>query len=623
MLIFIIATKLYSSNIESKVDSINNKAWEISINHPTKAIEMSSYALRISDSISYLRGISNSSNFLGIFYANNNQLQIAEKYFFKAIKIRRKIGYTAGVAYVYDNLCGIKREEGDYKNAIKYGFKALKILDSLGKSAEEPTLFLNLALAHRFNEDYNDAKKYFNQGLQIAHRLKDTANIALINYNWADFYHEINQLKEATFHFNKALVLFKLLGQKPWESSAYNALATILTDKNDFGNAETLFIKSLKINSELKDSLKLFYNYFGLSQLFSKQFKFTQSLEFNQKAKSIISDKGGLDIYEMLNRQFAYIYQELNDYEKSLNHLKEAEFFKDSIFNINKFQNIAHLQKENAEREKAEAEAAKAEEEIKNQQLTQTLLLISLITLGLLFGLYIINQRRIQKSRELADVKEQQERIIDRRIIASSQEIRKELARNLHNHVSTPLTHIKRFIEPLYKQLSFDPEWQSNLLQALQIADKAHVVSRDISYQLKPEKIDWVDRIKISMVALEKNKTLKTNLSVKGLEENTFTRIQGEKISSIIGNLLSNVDTHSKATSVKVNIEQETNQLKIQVEDNGIGFQPEKDKGIGLESIFAGVEELNGAIKINSEKDKGTTVNILIPNHQQLAHAGG
>ena len=112
---------------------------------------------------------------------------------------------------------------------------------------------------------------------------------------------------------------------------------------------------------------------------------------------------------------------------------------------------------------------------------------------------------------------------------------------------------------------------------------------------------------------MEKNKTLQTNLEVKELVETAFTRIEGEKISSIISNLLSNVDQHSKATKVKVTITQTEANLNIEVVDNGIGFRPEKDKGIGLDSIHAGVNELNGEIQIDSKEKEGTTTKISIP----------
>jgi len=609
----LILFRVDGTELTIRIDSLNNEAWELYTENPQEAIKLSKKTLQLADSIKYLEGLSTSNNDLGIFHYENGLYLQAEKYFLKAIEFRRKMGYEAGVAYVYANLCALRAQIGDYPTSMNYGFKALTISNKLGLPKDDPYIYMNLGLAHYDNGDIQDVHKYYEKGLEIAHEQHDSICIASIYYNWGILYKKLNELDISENFYKKALSLNILAEDKRSEGDAYAGLANIAIERQEYNKAVDLFQRSIKINNELEDSLRLYNNYLEQSELFVRKNKLRKALEKVRKAEIYLKDIKGFDFHEKLNRQYSKIYKGLKEYENSFLYLQKAESFKDSIFSTAKTRSIALAQKENAEREKAEAEKAQAEEEIKNQKLTQSLLLFGLLSMGLCFGLYIQNQRRIQKTRELADVKDQQERIIDRRIIGATQEIRKELAHNLHNHVATPLTHIKRFIEPIYQQLSFDPEWQANLMQALQIADKAHGVSRDISYQLKPEKIDWIDRIKISMVALERNKTMKTKLEVKGLSETAFTRIEGEKISSIITNLLSNVDKHSKATKVKVNITQTDANLNIEVVDNGIGFRPAQDKGIGLESIDAGVTELNGAIQIASIEKEGTTIKISVP----------
>ncbi len=604
----------YGSELSVRVDSLNMRAYEIyTDDNPLRAIEIATDALKLADSIQYIKGLSTSNNYLGIFHYGIASYSQAEVYFMESIDLRKKLGNEEGIAHVYANLCVIREELGDYPASINYGFKALNIFDRLGKADSNSKIHMNLGLAHYSNGDTKDAHKYYRKGLEIAKEKADSAQMALIYYNWANLYKKNNEIDTAEKLYKKALTLNRISHDKRAEGDAYAGLANAAIEKKEYRKALELFEKSIIINEELKDSFGLYYNYLERSELFLRKNEYKKALEDIKKAEIHLDDTEGFEFYEKLNRQYATIYNGLKDYKNSIFYLQKAEDYKDLTFNIAKSRTIARLQKENAEREKAEAETAKAEEELKNQKLTQSLLIFGLLSIGLLFGLYVMNQRRIQKSRELSDYKDQQERIIDRRIINATQEIRKELAHNLHNHVATPLTHIKRFIEPIYQQLSFDPEWQANLMQALQIADKAHGVSRDISYQLKPEKIDWIDRIKISMVALERNKTMRTKLEVKGLSETAFTRIEGEKISSIISNLLSNVDKHSKATKVNVTITQTATNLDIEVVDNGIGFRPAQDKGIGLDSIDAGVKELKGVIHLDSKEKEGTTVKISLP----------
>jgi signal transduction histidine kinase len=54
--------------------------------------------------------------------------------------------------------------------------------------------------------------------------------------------------------------------------------------------------------------------------------------------------------------------------------------------------------------------------------------------------------------------------------------------------------------------------------------------------------------------------------------------------------------------------------ISLIVEDNGIGFNPEKTilSGIGIISVKSRVEALSGKMQIDSTKQKGTSITIEI-----------
>ena len=84
----------------------------------------------------------------------------------------------------------------------------------------------------------------------------------------------------------------------------------------------------------------------------------------------------------------------------------------------------------------------------------------------------------------------------------------------------------------------------------------------------------------------------------------------------IIQETLNNILKHSQATLVKLNLQYSNDQLEIQVEDNGKGFDfQEITKGDGLSNIQKRASDLNGTAVINSIKNQGTIVNIKIPIH--------
>ena len=84
--------------------------------------------------------------------------------------------------------------------------------------------------------------------------------------------------------------------------------------------------------------------------------------------------------------------------------------------------------------------------------------------------------------------------------------------------------------------------------------------------------------------------------------------------------LLLNIAKHAKATSVKIYIQRACNDLRIIVEDDGIGFENKlidhkqhKIKGFGLFSIHERLEYHGGSMIIKSEESQGTKITLLMP----------
>ena len=591
---------------EAIVDRLNAEAWELSSNNPKEAIKICEQALLIADSISYLKGQSDCHNRLGIFYTDISHFVEAEEHFLKAIPIRQKMKYFAGVGYVYDNLCRLRNEEGDYLEAIKYGFKGLNILEDLGLASNEPTLYLNLAIAHDRNKNDNDAIKYYTNGLEIANSLNDTFNMATIHFNWGKLYNKLKEFKKAEEQYNKALPLYLAIDYKIGIAAIKDEQGMIMHQQRDYEYALAKFEESKQINMAISDSVRLFHNYLNISNVHFENDDNKTALTYCDKAKNSLGNLIRLDVREMLFRTYSNIYAKIGNQNDHIIYYKKAEAIEDSIYNIAKNRNIAKLQKEQLEKENAQIE-------IENQKLNTSLVIASCFVLLSIFALYFLNQRRKNKEKKFIIYKEQQERSIDQGILNATRSVRKELSTNLHNHVSTPLTHIKRYLEPIYQKLSFYPDFQAEIFEAMTLVDKTHFTSRDIAYKLKPEELDWLDRIKVSVSALKIKKGVETYADIAGLNADTFSSSKGEKISSIICNLLSNADKHSKATIVNINIIQAGKQLNIEIEDNGVGFAPQKTNGIGLNSVQSDVKSLHGSINIKSQINKGTSVFIQIP----------
>ena len=84
--------------------------------------------------------------------------------------------------------------------------------------------------------------------------------------------------------------------------------------------------------------------------------------------------------------------------------------------------------------------------------------------------------------------------------------------------------------------------------------------------------------------------------------------------------LLVNVVKHARANRVSVRMEDRSSNIRIIVEDDGIGFEPHavthagsKIGGFGLFSIEELMADLGGSLKIVSEPGKGCTAILSAP----------
>ncbi|MBY0435952.1 MAG: hypothetical protein K2U26_17815 [Cyclobacteriaceae bacterium] len=82
----------------------------------------------------------------------------------------------------------------------------------------------------------------------------------------------------------------------------------------------------------------------------------------------------------------------------------------------------------------------------------------------------------------------------------------------------------------------------------------------------------------------------------------------------ILQEALHNIVKHAEATQVDIQSFGHENEINITVEDNGKGFDPEKQiRGLGLNQMKIRAESLGGRIEINSHPHRGTLILLQVP----------
>src|SRR6185369_17984448 len=87
----------------------------------------------------------------------------------------------------------------------------------------------------------------------------------------------------------------------------------------------------------------------------------------------------------------------------------------------------------------------------------------------------------------------------------------------------------------------------------------------------------------------------------------------------IVQESLTNIGKHAKATTVMVHLDTDDNQLRVEVEDDGQGFEAARAREylragrVGLASMRERVELASGTFAVRSTPGRGTAVMASIP----------
>jgi signal transduction histidine kinase len=230
---------------------------------------------------------------------------------------------------------------------------------------------------------------------------------------------------------------------------------------------------------------------------------------------------------------------------------------------------------------------------------------------------------RFPAGEALAQHVEERTRAMEARLVAAAQnqavlEERQRLARDLHDSVTQALYGITLHAQAGRRLLAVgDVSSVNESLRALQeTAQEALDEMRLLIFELRPpilEQVGLVAALQGRLNAVEGRANLQTTLIADGdvqlppLVEQALYRIALEA--------LNNVLKHARARHVTVSIMQEQQIVLLEINDDGVGFDPSavgEQGGLGLRGIAERVAQLHGSFKLHSAPGGGTRLGVEI-----------
>jgi signal transduction histidine kinase len=189
---------------------------------------------------------------------------------------------------------------------------------------------------------------------------------------------------------------------------------------------------------------------------------------------------------------------------------------------------------------------------------------------------------------------------------------RTRIARDIHDSLGHTLTNLDIQLEVAQKLR------QRDLDKAFQAVDMAKMLAsqciEDISHALKTmRQSDFnLDRaLEKLLEQMRQNQSLRVHWEVDLPKLSLQTSHQ---IYCIVKEGLINIQKHARASRVFFQGRSTPKEIILELEDDGIGFNPDLlDSGFGLKGMTERVKLLNGDLRINSTRDRGTRIQVIIP----------
>ena len=250
------------------------------------------------------------------------------------------------------------------------------------------------------------------------------------------------------------------------------------------------------------------------------------------------------------------------------------------------------------------------------------LVLILTVSVGILlagFSTYRILQLEREAGQRLKEVVQARREAQDlsARLVDAQEHERRNISRELHDEVGQSLSALLLGIGNVSKTRSVagDAGLQEQMHSLRRLAEKSVTVIRNISLLLRPSMLDDLGLIPaLQWQAREFSRTTEMRVSVasEGISDH-LPEEHKTCIYRVVQEALHNCQRHAEAKNVRIQVQQMPDALMLAIQDDGRGFKPERDRGLGLLGIEERVHRLNGTLVIDSEEGKGTLLSIALP----------
>lgn len=570
---------------------IKSNAPRKAVEHLNQALTLKGAGIRDDDRVAIHSCMGDAYNALGIYHN-------ATEYYLNALRLSESMGNDRQSADIYNSIGTVYMRTGDFPDALEYFERALNIYNATRDTVGSVMAMMNTGVIYQKQDKFPEALDIYFRLLPKTREIKSVEREAIVTGNIGSTLASQGKLEEGLKYLNEALALKEAAGEHKRTLHTLNDIANVKIQLRDARGAKEAAEKVVRVAPQYEGWDQLRYGYLNLSKS----------------------------------------YKLLSDYRNAHYFLEKYNALNDSLFGIEKAEQINELQIQyDTEKKDMAIRSLEQEKQIARAQ-RNNYILGGTVLLLLLVALYVNQRMKARRNLQLLE----KEREVDR--------LKSDFFANISHEFRTPLSLILGPIDTMLGkteddrmrfQLELMKKSASRLLRLInQILDLSKLqFAKPKLRAARTNAVELIRGVTATFQSMADSRGITLELETD--EEDVALYCDQEQIETVCINLLSNAfkftDTAGRIgiriLRVDKNSDYAEGALEFQVSDNGIGIPQEHVRhifdrfyragsssekqyggtGIGLALTKELVELHHGTIDVDSELDKGTTVTVRLP----------
>lgn len=530
--------------------------------------------------------------------------------------------------------------KSDFEKAIDFYLQTLDEAHTLKDTEYEIAALTDLAAVYTIDlKQPEKAKEVYLKCVDLNKRRGDAHSLVATYTNLAAIYNRLGLYDSALIFLQEGLKISKPIEAKEDLSSLFNNLGNTYFYKKEYDESLSWFKKNYSKHAGTHNLADIWLDELNMADVYTEKGLYDSADKYASSslllAEKLNSKSKESDSYSIL----AKLYNKKGEYRKAYDYLQHWYTLDTGLVNAETYRAIAELQEKFNARER-ENEKLLLQAEIAQQKFHNRIMLVTaaclLVTVALVAIAFMIKRnvnRKLQSTNDL--VIRQNEKLSELNYEKNS------LISIVSHDLSTPFASIGMWTQVLEDE-DFDAEKKKAIDKIRHSTNYGLTLIRNIldvekaqtnQHKLNLENIDLCTLAghiigDFRPSAGRKNIRLHLELPPQPLSIMSDRQL----LSRICGNLLSNAIKYTpQGKKVWMSISEEKDSVFIKVQDEGVGIEKEElpflftkyskissrptlgeaSTGLGLSIVKRLVEELNGKIFCESEKDQGSLFTVV------------